>query len=184
MSTSLACIALLRAGLKTRSKGRDKNKNFQLKFEVSSFYDWLLNKYQHVPLDSASEWNSLQLNSCFLMAFNILTCQNMLTLMMAIIILKDVIKLFIYLLPWYFSSIKWRITSKQHFCFSKSKLVISKYLLEESVLLCWNRRYINYSEQQTRSKLRFSACANGWQNISPKVQRLYGHSTEKCLGRG
>lgn len=146
MSTSLACIALLRAGLKTRSKERDKNKNFQLKFEVSSFYDWLLNKYQHVSLDSASEWNSLQLNSCFLMAFNILTCQNMLTLMMAIIILKDVINLFIYLLPWYFISIKRKVTNKQHFCFSISKLAINKYLLGETVL-CWNRRYINYSEQ-------------------------------------
>jgi hypothetical protein len=36
MSTSLACIALLRAGLKTRSEEKDKNKNFQLKFKVFS----------------------------------------------------------------------------------------------------------------------------------------------------
>lgn len=43
----------LRAGLRTRSKEKDKNKNFPLKFEAFSFCDWLLNKYQHVALDSA-----------------------------------------------------------------------------------------------------------------------------------
>lgn len=69
MSTSLACIALLGAGLKTRSEEKDKNKNFQLKFKVFSPRDRLLNKSQHVSFDLASEGISLQPNSCLFCGF-------------------------------------------------------------------------------------------------------------------
>lgn len=85
MSTSRACIAFLRAGLKTSSKEKDKNKNFQLKFEVFPLYDWLLNKYLHISLCIQPTSNIPYSKTAVLMAFNILHCQNMLSLKAAII---------------------------------------------------------------------------------------------------
>lgn len=61
----------------------------------------------------------------------------MLTLMTAIIILKDVINLFICLLPLIFLiQSNGELQTSRMFCFLISKLSINKYLLGGSRLLC------------------------------------------------